>query len=82
MTEFYLFAVEDKVKDQLEAANPEPIIEEVVSNLLCKRDFICCCFSRCCIHVFSFLPGFGQPCPEKTRLVRPFSKVLLNLYGA
>lgn len=33
MTEFYLFAVEDKVKDQLEAANPEPIIEEVVSNV-------------------------------------------------
>lgn len=26
-----LFVVEDKVKDQLEAANPEPIIEEVVS---------------------------------------------------
>lgn len=30
MTDLYLFAVEDKVKDQLEAANPEPIIEEVV----------------------------------------------------
>lgn len=29
-----LFAVEDKVKDQLEAANPEPIIEEVVSTCL------------------------------------------------
>lgn len=27
-----LFLVEDKVKDQLEAANPEPIIEEVVST--------------------------------------------------
>lgn len=27
-----LFAVEDKLKDQLEAANPEPIIEEVVSS--------------------------------------------------
>lgn len=27
----FLFAVEEKVKDQLEAANPEPIIEEVVS---------------------------------------------------
>lgn len=26
-----LLVVEDKVKDQLEAANPEPIIEEVVS---------------------------------------------------
>lgn len=26
-------AVEDKVKDQLEAANPEPIIEEVVSGI-------------------------------------------------
>lgn len=30
-----LFAVEDKVKDQLEAANPEPIIEEVVSTPFC-----------------------------------------------
>lgn len=28
----FLFAVEDKVKDQLDAANPEPIIEEVVSK--------------------------------------------------
>lgn len=27
-----LLVVEDKVKDQLEAANPEPIIEEVVST--------------------------------------------------
>lgn len=32
---FSLFAVEDKVKDQLEAANPEPIIEEVVSTPFC-----------------------------------------------
>lgn len=32
---YSLFAVEDKVKDQLEAANPEPIIEEVVSTPLC-----------------------------------------------
>lgn len=32
---YSLFAVEDKVKDQLEAANPEPIIEEVVSTLFC-----------------------------------------------
>ncbi len=31
---YSLFAVEDKVKDQLEAANPEPIIEEVVSTPL------------------------------------------------
>lgn len=29
---YLLFAVEDKVKDQLEAANPEPIIEEVVGT--------------------------------------------------
>lgn len=28
---FVFLTVEDKVKDQLEAANPEPIIEEVVS---------------------------------------------------
>lgn len=34
---FSLLAVEDKVKDQLEAANPEPIIEEVVSNLFCLK---------------------------------------------
>lgn len=27
------FSVEDKVKDQLDAANPEPIIEEVVGTL-------------------------------------------------
>jgi len=26
--------VEDKVKDQLEAANPEPVIEEVVSGFV------------------------------------------------
>lgn len=32
---YFLFAVEDKVKDQLEAANPEPIIEEVVSAPFC-----------------------------------------------
>lgn len=30
---FCVRAVEDKVKDQLEAANPEPVIEEVVSGL-------------------------------------------------
>lgn len=29
---YSLLAVEDKVKDQLEAAHPEPIIEEVVST--------------------------------------------------
>lgn len=33
--EYSLFAVEDKVKDQLDAANPEPIIEEVVSSPFC-----------------------------------------------
>lgn len=30
---FCIPAVEDKVKDQLEAANPEPVIEEVVSGM-------------------------------------------------
>lgn len=30
---FSIPAVEDKVKDQLEAANPEPVIEEVVSGI-------------------------------------------------
>ena len=30
---FLCFSVEDKVKEQLEAANPEPIIEEVVGTL-------------------------------------------------
>ena len=30
---FFCFSVEDKVKEQLEAANPEPIIEEVVGTL-------------------------------------------------
>lgn len=30
---FCIPAVEDKVKDQLEAANPEPVIEEVVSEI-------------------------------------------------
>lgn len=35
MTAISLFAVEDKVRDQLEAANPEPIIEEVVSRPAC-----------------------------------------------
>lgn len=32
MVLFHIFVVEDKVKDQLEAANPEPVIEEVVSG--------------------------------------------------
>jgi len=31
MVLFHISVVEDKVKDQLEAANPEPVIEEVVS---------------------------------------------------
>lgn len=70
MTEFHLFAVEDKVKDQLEAANPEPIIEEVVSNVQYKCSFIV--LAVAVIHLFSFLSGFGQPRPKKTRLVRPF----------
>lgn len=29
-----VFSVEDKVKDQLEAANPEPVIEEVVNIII------------------------------------------------
>lgn len=32
MVLFHILVVEDKVKDQLEAANPEPVIEEVVSG--------------------------------------------------
>lgn len=39
------FLVEDKVKDQLEAAHPEPIIEEVVRtplslNLICFAELM------------------------------------------
>lgn len=50
----FLFAVEDKVKDQLDAANPEPIIEEVVSKNIY---FFKWCFSSwiCQIKIFFFL---------------------------
>lgn len=66
----FLFAVEDKVKDQLEAANPEPIIEEVVSTCFCLN-----LISPTGVVSFScFLSsGFGQSCSKKTRLVRAAS---------
>lgn len=64
-----LFAVEDKVKDQLEAANPEPIIEEVVST---PSLFLCRSTVVVEVAVLSSSPvlGFGQPRPKKTWLVR------------
>lgn len=70
--------MEDKVKDQLEAANPEPIIEEVVSTPF-FRNMIS--FVEVVVPVAvltSFLPsGFGQPRPEKTRLV-DFLKIIFQ----
>lgn len=60
------FAVEDKVKDQLEAANPEPIIEEVVSNphtvvVIHLLLFVC----GCCIHLISFPQDLANLAPRK-----------------
>lgn len=57
--------MEDKVKDQLDAANPEPIIEEVVS----KNPFF---FPNNIFQVevvlkkYFFSSGFGQPRSKKT----------------
>lgn len=48
----FFFEVEDKVKDQLEAANPEPIIEEVVSAPFCLNRIF---FGIVFIYLFSFL---------------------------
>lgn len=57
-------AVEDKVKDQLEAANPEPIIEEVVSTLFFLNRISFVEEVVVAAVLISFLPsGFGQPRP-------------------
>ena len=58
--------MEDKVKEQLEAANPEPIIEEVVGTLVKSVFFesvslVCDSLLLFCVHT-----GFGQPGPEET----------------
>lgn len=63
--------MEDKVKDQLDAANPEPIIEEVVS----KNIFFQTIYFKLLKHFLS--SGFGQPRSKKTRLVSQYPKLLL-----
>ena len=82
---YSLFAVEDKVRDQLEAANPEPIIEEVVSIPFCLNVISSYwSVSGCHIQLFSFfriwriLPQENQT--GKTILKISFQPVLrINL---
>lgn len=52
------------MKDQLEAANPEPIIEEVVSTLFFLNRISFVEEVVVAAVLISFLPsGFGQPRP-------------------
>lgn len=57
---FCIPTVEDKVKDQLEAANPEPVIEEVVSWIPPTKDK-CYCRAIMLFHRTPFLAVNAAP---------------------
>lgn len=67
--------VEDKVKDQLEAAKPEPIIDEVVRifrTTLCRLRLSASRLEphlQLSLGVSSSFLGSGKPGPEEARLV-------------
>lgn len=75
MLVLFLHLVEDKVKDQLEAARPEPIIDEVVRILQAILWWVHLSVSRLepCLQlsvgVSSSSLGSGKPGPQETRLV-------------
>lgn len=65
----FLHLVEDKVKDQLEAAKPETIIDEVVRMESCSvLDTHLCCF-QLSLGVSSSSLGSDKPGPQEARLV-------------
>lgn len=76
--------VEDKVKDQLEAAKPEPIIDEVVCILRAALCWVHLSVSRLepCLQlslgVSSSSLGSGKPGPQEARLVSVCRALLLG----
>lgn len=76
--------VEDKVKDQLEAAKPEPIIDEVVGILraaLCRVHLSVSRLEPCLqlsLGVSSSSLGSGKPGPQEARLVSVCRALLLG----